>query len=56
MWLSFQAVRSVKDHIPFSENNAATILYIYVSTSLTNENHERPITLTTWSEYSSPSI
>ena len=33
MGLSFQVVRGVKDDRPFSENDATTVLCIYVSAS-----------------------
>jgi len=56
MALSSQVAQGVRSDVPFSENNAASVLYMYMSVTCANENCERPSTLTTWSEYSSPSI
>lgn len=56
MDLSFRVVGGIKDDPPFSENNTATVLCMYISGSRVNDNRGRSSTLTTWSEYSSPSI
>ena len=56
MGLSFQTVRGVRSDVPFSEDNTATVLRINMSVGCASGNCERLSTLTTWSEYSSPSI
>lgn len=56
MGLNFQVVRGVRSDVPFSQNDSATVLCIYMSVLCASENREWLSTLTTWSEYSSPSI
>ena len=56
MGLSFQALWDVRSDVPFSEDNTAAVLCMYMSVTCASGNCERLSTLTTWSEYSSPSI